>query len=117
MSRNTNAKTEFLIVTNGLKVLCALIETNPYYDEDDSKKYPLKVGYSEKDYEEFLNSIDFNYDSGWGSQNLFGFIWFEDGTWMERYEYDGSESWDYKKCPEIPPELLDRKLSQNIEKI
>lgn len=117
MSRNTNAKTEFLAVITGLpRVLCALLEVEPLFD-DDYRKYLLKVDYTEKEYEEFLDSIDFNYDSGWGSQNLFGFIWFEDGTWMERYEYDGSENWVYKKCPEIPPELLDRKISQNIEKI
>lgn len=116
MSRNTNAKTEFLSVVRDMKVLCALIEIEPMFT-DEFQKFPLKVGYTKKEYEEFLDSIDFNYDSGWGSQNLYGFIWFEDGTWMERYEYDGSESWDYKKCPEIPPELSDGKIVPKIEKI
>lgn len=34
------------------------------------------------------------------------FIWFKDGTWGERYEYDGAECWEYKKCPPVPDELL-----------
>ena len=52
--------------------------------------------------EEVLPQLNFNYDAGYGSQKLFGFIWYADGTWSERYEYDGSEWWDYNSCPEIP---------------
>lgn len=57
----------------------------------------LEEGYSDKDYEEFLNKIDHEYSNSYGIQHLFGYIWYSDGTWSERYEYDGSEMWDYKK--------------------
>lgn len=39
------------------------------------------------------------YDNGYGSQELFGYIVFKDGSWLERHVYDGSEWWDYKKKP------------------
>lgn len=42
------------------------------------------------------------YDSGFGLQELFGIIWYTDGTWSERGEYDGSEWWEHRKRPEIP---------------
>ena len=31
------------------------------------------------------------YNSGFGGQELFGNVWFDDGTWLSREEYDGSE--------------------------
>lgn len=46
-----------------------------------------------------IEKIDVDYDDGYGSQNLFGTVLFKDNTWLERYEYDGSESWDYKEPP------------------
>lgn len=42
-----------------------------------------------------------NYDNGYGSaevaQDLVIVFW--DGTWLERYEYDGSEWWEHKSTP------------------
>ena len=46
-----------------------------------------------------LPILDFDYDNGYGGQNLFGCIWYGDGTWSHREEYDGSEWWQYMKCP------------------
>ena len=46
------------------------------------------------------------YDNGHGGQELFGMIWIKNGDWIERGEYDGSEWWEYKTCPEVPDELL-----------
>ena len=51
---------------------------------------------------EVLPQLDFCYDSGYGGQNLYGTIWYKDGTWSNRDEYDGSEWWAYRKCPELP---------------
>ena len=31
-----------------------------------------------------------------------GYIVFEDGTWLSREEYDGSEWWRYNKAPDEP---------------
>lgn len=46
---------------------------------------------------EFLKSVD--YDPGYGWQELYGIIVFEDGSWLERWEYDGSEGWSHKHTP------------------
>lgn len=70
------------------------------------RKGSLKVGYSSEDFENFLDQIDFEYDNGFGCQELFGTIWYEDGTWSSRGEYDGSEWWEYNSCPKIPKEFL-----------
>ena len=57
--------------------------------------------------EEVLPLIDFDYDNGYGSQKLFGYIWYTDGTWSERGEYDGSEWWEYKKMPDQDIDLIE----------
>ncbi len=49
-----------------------------------------------------LPLLDIDYDDGFGGQELFGNIWYTDGTWSERGEYDGAEWWVYKACPPIP---------------
>jgi hypothetical protein len=54
---------------------------------------------SHEDYLAALPALDFEYDAGYGGQELFGFVVFEDGSWLERGEYDGSEWWAYKKTP------------------
>ena len=51
---------------------------------------------------EVLPLLDFEYDDGWGGQQLFGHVWYTDGTWSERGEYDGAEWWEHKSCPDIP---------------
>jgi len=53
---------------------------------------------------EVLPLLDFEYDNGYGGQELFGNVWYTDGTWSERGEYDGSEWWEHKVCPPIPEE-------------
>ena len=106
-----NAKKEFLSLFNGREVKCAYLSNGKdedWYtiDEDNPfKEYILKVDYSKEDYKQFLESIDFEYDNGYGSQELFGLVWFKDGTWAERYEYDGAESWIIESCPTIPEQL------------
>jgi hypothetical protein len=49
-----------------------------------------------------LPLLDFEYNDGYGAQELFGNIWYADGTWSERREYDGSEWWVHVVCPPIP---------------
>jgi hypothetical protein len=53
-----------------------------------------------------LPQLDFEYDSGYGGQELFGYIWYEDGTWSSRGEYDGSEWWEHVSRPDF--DALDR---------
>ena len=42
-----------------------------------------------------------NYDDGYGCQELDGTVLFDDGTWLERKEYDGSEWWAYHRPPTV----------------
>jgi hypothetical protein len=51
---------------------------------------------------EVLPKLDFDYDSGYGAQELNGTIWYSDGTWSDRGEYDGSEWWVHRECPPLP---------------
>jgi hypothetical protein len=102
-----NAKNELLKeIKNKAKIKCALIKNEYGYEENEVKIIVLKINYSEKEYEKFFEELDFNYDSGYGGQELFGTVWMEDGTWIERGEYDGSEWWNYKSLPTIPNECL-----------
>ena len=54
----------------------------------------LKVDFTDEEYEQFLKEMDFEYDSGYT-------ILFKYNSWLERYEYDGSERWVYKRYPKI----------------
>lgn len=99
-----NAKEEFLTHTEGKCVKCATFNVG-YIHPDVNINLP--VGYDQRAYEEFLERLNFNYDNGYGGQELFGCIWYEDGTWSERGEYDGSEWWEHHAAPEIPAELAD----------
>jgi hypothetical protein len=102
-----NAKQEFLKSVRG-NVVCATIMHNPSWSDDNAKTFILKCGHTQDEYNQFLESLDFEYDSGYGLQELFGTVWLEDGMWMERGEYDGSEWWELRRSPEIPSTLIDQ---------
>jgi hypothetical protein len=115
MSRaNMNAKEEFLSAISTRPVKCAEISygasslwTMNDEDEPTSKKIFLKVGYNETAWEEFLEQLDFDYDAGYGGQELFGTVWFSaSDEWMTRGEYDGSEWWEVHSKPQIPNHLI-----------
>ena len=75
---------------------------------DDSRKVILlKIKHTLEEGLLVWKALDFGYDSGYGGQELFGIVWLVDGTWLERGEYDGTEWWEHKECPEIPEELND----------
>ena len=44
----------------------------------------------------------------WYNPKVFGTIWMKAGTWFDRGEYDGSEWWEFQKCPNMPNEFLKR---------
>ena len=46
--------------------------------------------------------INTEYYPGYGEQYLFGIIVFNDESWLERGEYDGSEWWEIKRMPKEP---------------
>lgn len=100
----TNAKEELLRLLEGkAKIKCA--EITKGYQYNDEKQYILKVNHTEEEFQSFLESLNFNYYSGYGGQELFGTVWLKDDSWCTRGEYDGSEWWEYNKLPEIPLEL------------
>ena len=110
---NTNCKIELLETIGNRTIECAEIvyiastlwgmnnETPP-----ENKVINLKVGYSQDEYNQFLKQLNFDYDSGHGSQELYGNVWFINGEWMEREEYDGREWWRIMNRPKIPDNLI-----------
>jgi hypothetical protein len=92
-----NAKEEFVRHTKSKVIKCAYIELD-YEDE----RFSLTTGYTEDEYNQFLSDIDREYNNGYGGQELDGMIWYEDGTWTTRGEYDGSEWYEYHEVPDIP---------------
>ena len=109
----SNFKKEFLEHVKDLepKIKCVVFEYQKRYFKDrhgynEKIKLNLFPNYSQEDYEYFLETLNFNYDSGYGTQEIFGFIWFVSGTFSERNEYDGSEWFEYVKTPEIPVDVI-----------
>lgn len=102
-----NARQEFVFHTAGKKIKCAIVTFGYSWgdEDDDSITYTLPVNYTQEEYDVFTQSIDREYDAGYGGQELFGFIWYDDHTWSSRGEYDGSEWWDWHRCPVIPAVL------------
>jgi hypothetical protein len=106
-----NAKQEFLAEVKGKNILCAVIKKSTGYDDNFIQTYDsyyLHIGYSFAFYDGFIDTLDFDYNNGYGGQELFGTIWYTDGTWSERGVYEGSEWWNYIVYPKIP-KVLGRK--------
>ena len=54
-------------------------------------------------WDEFVTIADFSYDPGFGAQEVVSDIMVVgDGWYMDRYEYDGSEFWDFHSVIEKP---------------
>lgn len=116
----SNAKQEFLNHIGKLPVLCVSIQKgDDYGDEVIERTFILTTGYTQQDWNDFLSKLDFMYDSGYGGQELFGIIWYADGTWSERGEYDGSEWWQYHQCPNIPDNVrrIDKERDQKLNNL
>jgi hypothetical protein len=111
MPANTNARTELqefldLVISNTRHLRCADIAFDIWQLRDNSeKKFLLLEEYTQEQFEQWLASLDFEYDAGFGGQMLYGTLWFTDGSWGSRGEYDGSEWWVLNIYPVIPDEL------------
>lgn len=74
-----------------------------YYSLFDCIGYIRVSGKGEIDWDTLsMVSNNIVYESGYGIQTWDGYIVFEDGTWLGREEYDGSEWWRYNKAPDEP---------------
>lgn len=97
-----NAKTEFLQHVENRHIECAVIK---FDDGEDEVDILLQVDYDETDLQKFLDSLNVEYNEGYGTQYVYGTIWYSDKTWSTRGEYDGSEWWEHHTLPEIPHTL------------
>lgn len=102
-----NALEEYTLEVAGKeKVICAYIKHETFYNREPLAECLLPLNATPQQYFKFVSTLSsINYDQGYGSQELYGTIWYEDGSWSERYEYDGSECWHHKQTPPIPGEL------------
>lgn len=78
------------------------------------KVITLRENWSNDEWLVFLEGLRFDYDDGFGSQHLFGVVWFNDGSWLEREEYDGSEGWILKRTPDVP-KLLQKEVEDESD--
>ena len=90
-----NAKEELVAHIGDREVKYVYITSSPY-------DYDLPFRTIAGTLDDVLPNLDFEYEASYGGQRVFGNIWYTDGTWSERGEYDGSEWWEHKKCPDIP---------------
>jgi len=90
-----NAKKELFFHVNSVKQPVKFVQIKFGNLRGDKKVFQGTL-------EEVLPNLDFDYDEGYGGQRLYGNIWYTDGTWSTRVEYDGSEWWEYHKCPTCP---------------
>jgi len=105
-----NAKEEIVKHIEGRKVIYVDIEiVSMEFDRDiddlnDPEQSPLSwvPKTIQGKLEDVLPLLDFQYDNGFGYQEIYGTIWYADGTWSERESYDGNERWIHRVCPALP---------------
>jgi hypothetical protein len=90
----TNAKDELLSHVKGKDVTHVSIALNKGYQVE-----PIRIKGDITCVSSALTFIEYN--SGYGRQELFGYIWYSDGTWSCRGEYDGSEWWESVERPDL----------------
>lgn len=106
--RNAKEELQTVLGRPGMaKVLAARVTFNEDYQyEPDSvpasEIATLVMGFTKAEEDLFWAQIDRTYDGGYGGQELFGTVWLQDGSWLIRGEYDGSEWWAHMKRPAIP---------------
>jgi hypothetical protein len=100
-----NAKQEFLKLDElkgkdiALEFMGAQLKTTQYWRPHDW------VVFNCSQYEAFLEWLDFNYNNGYGSQELHGFILLKNEKWLDRHVYDGSEHWVLRERPTLNPKI------------
>jgi hypothetical protein len=104
-----NAKEELISKLKEVKyvyndvIICASIYFGAAASiSNGESRFELIERFNQHEFDSFLDGLDFEYDNGYGVQNLYGTIWLTNGAWLEREEYDGAECWRYLKCPELP---------------
>lgn len=93
-----NAKKELLDIITSRNLTILKIEiTYTHINWDDNTTITKNIT--------TLDDLNFDYDAGYGSQELFGVVYCKDSNnrpvWLTREEYDGSEWWDINTIPEF----------------
>lgn len=112
------ARKELVVELSNLKtklncsVICASILYSPFcwkMKDREDKNIVLPLNYTKEQFKKFLEEMTFEYDSGYGTQELFGTVWLTNNVTLEREVFDGSEWWylNYSdNIPEIPEECF-----------
>lgn len=99
----TNIKDELLEKIADRTITYGILCLKLWYREDsmngEKRETFMWKFTSHEDFLSQLETLDRNYDSGYGSQELYGTIVFTDNSWLERGEYDGSEWWEDYSLP------------------
>ena len=93
-----NAKQELLDIITSRNLTILKIEiTYTHINWDDNTTITKNIT--------TLDDLNFDYDAGYGSQELFGVVYCKNSNncpvWLTRGEYDGSEWWDINTIPEF----------------
>jgi hypothetical protein len=84
------------------KVICAYI-----FISKNEQESCLRMGYTDVEYKQFLESLDFDFDIESEGKALNGVIWLENGLWLDRFKEEYSEWWEISSnCPEMLRKLL-----------
>lgn len=91
-----NAKQELLKIVNTNDITILKIDIKYYGDVDNKGKIITKNITS-------LDVLDFDYDAGYGVQELYGTVYCKDfnsnPVWLTREDYDDSEWWKINTIP------------------
>ena len=74
-----------------------------YYKPEDEYYHSVHKLCDYKQFQEYADIYFSEYDDGYGSQEVPEkiVIVFKDKSWLSRWEYDGSEGWQYNICPAV----------------
>ena len=91
-----------------VKVRCMeiiLLESDGQYmskwSSEKTSKFYLKEYYTEDEFNDFLDVLNFEYDDGTSRNRFHGNIWYTDGTWSHYTESEFS-GWEHYECPRVP---------------
>jgi hypothetical protein len=105
-----NAKEELL---EAIKATDLHLDSAVVFYQDE--KIILKDCYCQEETNKFFKILDFEYDSDFGTQELFGTVLLSEGAWLERGEYNGSEWWELKTRPNLRVYFEDPEHFTNME--
>lgn len=105
-TRKRNAKSELLYLLGNTRPYCAAIQYIVDF-QDLEKSIILKCGYTEDEWNIFLECLDFEYTTWSEDEFLSGTVWLPDGTWYERIGFMAPAYWEHMRLPVIPKLLIE----------